>query len=180
MCEAYNYFLDISAKVIQIIKRQGLRMIDLGGQFASPDGFESVDLQGGDITADLSKEYPFEDNSIGCVRAFDFMEHIADKMHTLSEIHRVLTPGGILISMTPSTIGPDGLAGAGAFQDPTHCSYWNKNAFWYVTDPRLMKYICNKKIKFQSLLLENSYLSDWHKGHNIPYVLAILKKETVL
>jgi O-antigen biosynthesis protein len=162
-----------------IVQQQGSRMIDLGGQFSCPDGFESVDLQGADIIADLTQRYPFEDNSIGIVRAYDFMEHIADKMHTLSEIHRILAPGGYLLSMTPSTVGPDGLAGMGSDQDPTHVSRWNRNSFWYVTDLKLMRYVLNTQIKFAPMVLENCYPARWHIENRIPYVVADLKKEVV-
>ncbi len=177
---AFKQHVVVFEKVVAAIKKQGLRMIDLGGQFGCPEGFESVDLQGADIIADLREDYPFEDNSVGVVRAYDFMEHIADKMHTLSEIHRILVPGGVLLSMTPSTVGPDGLAGMGADQDPTHISRWNKNSFWYVTAEGLMKYIGNKTVKFTPLLLDNSYPTQWHHENRIPYVLADLKKDVVL
>lgn len=180
MGSIYEQHLVIFERVVTRTKKQGLRMIDLGGQFGRPEGFESVDLQGADIIADLRERYPFDDNSVGVVRAYDFMEHIVDKMHTLAEIHRILVPGGVLLSMTPSTVGPDGCAGMGAFQDPTHVSYWNRNSFWYITDPKLMRYIGNTKIKFNPLLLENCYPAHWNQENMVPYVLADLKKEVVV
>ena len=97
-------------------KKNKLKMIDLGGRFSCPFGYESVDCKDADIVCDLNGKYPFEDNSVGIVRAADFLEHIADKMHSLSEIHRILIPGGILLSSTPSTTGPNGEAGMGADQ----------------------------------------------------------------
>jgi O-antigen biosynthesis protein len=155
-------------------RRNGHRMIDLGGRFSRPWGYESVDLKDADVVTDLTKLYPFETDSIGVVRAFDFMEHVADKMHTLREIHRVLMPGGFLLSMTPSTTGPNGESGMGAYQDPTHISYWCKNSFWYVTRQEQAKYIDNAEIRFQPAVLENCYPSDWHRENIIPYVKADL------
>lgn len=155
-------------------KREGHRMINLGGRFNNPAGYESVDLKDADIIADLSKPWPFEDSSVGVVRAFDFMEHLPDKMHVLSEIHRVLKPGGYLLSMTPSTTGPNGEAGMGADQDPTHVSRWNRNSFWYVTRREQAQYIDNTQIRFQPAILENCFPSQWHRENLIPYVRADL------
>jgi predicted SAM-dependent methyltransferase len=90
------------------------------------DGFISVDIvDNADIMADLSKPWPFEDNSIDQIRAFDAIEHLPDKIFTMNEAYRVLTPGGIIDIFVPSTDG------RGAWQDPTHVSYWNQNSFMY-------------------------------------------------
>lgn len=156
-------------------RSNGHRMINLGGRFNNPAGYESVDFHGDpDVFADLSNPFPFEDSSIGVVRAFDFMEHLHDKMHVLSEIHRVLKPGGYLLSMTPSTTGPNGEAGMGADQDPTHVSRWNRNSFWYVTRREQAQYIDNEHVRFQPAILENCFPSQWHKDNLIPYVRADL------
>jgi len=147
--------------------------IDLCGGFNKPDGFLSVDKENGDIYADLDEGIPLPDNSVGVVRAFDALEHIKDKQKIMAEIHRVLIPGGMLISQTPSTDG------RGAWQDPTHVSFWNENAFWYWTRPEQMQYIRNSKIKFREIYLNSIFPSDWHRSYNISYVVAHLEKETV-
>ncbi|NCD07252.1 MAG: glycosyltransferase [Spirochaetia bacterium] len=146
-----------------------LKMIDLCGGFNKPQGFISIDLENGDIQADLNKGIPLPDNSCGIVRAFDALEHLENKQNIMKEIHRVLAPGGLLISMTPSTDG------RGAFQDPTHISFWNQNSFWYWIRPNLMKYIQNKNIKFRECRLETKFPTDWHKENNISYVFADLE-----
>jgi SAM-dependent methyltransferase len=46
----------------------------------------------------------------------------------MEEIWRVLKPGGIFESSTPSTDG------RGAFQDPTHISFWNRNSWLYYSE----------------------------------------------
>jgi predicted SAM-dependent methyltransferase len=70
---------------------------------------------------------PYDDNSVDEVRAHDFLEHIpiGQTIQVVTEIWRVLKPGGIFESMTPSTDG------RGAFQDPTHVSFWNSNSWYY-------------------------------------------------
>lgn len=155
-------------------RRSGWKMLDLGGRFACPPGYTCVDQHGPGVVADLNVRYPFEDGEVGVVRAVDFLEHVADKMHSLCEIHRILRPGGYLLSETPSTTGPHGEAGMGADQDPTHVSRWNRNAFWYVTQRQRAQYIDNTTIRFFPMSLENFWPSDWHHENFIPYVRADL------
>jgi SAM-dependent methyltransferase len=126
----------------------GLRKIDLGGRLNKAPGYLSVDRRGADISADLTQRWPFDDNSIGIIRAFDIFEHLPDKLHTMNEVHRVLRPGGYLLSQTPATDG------RGAFQDPTHVSYWNEHSFWYYTKADLARYIDNDRLRFQTVRLE--------------------------
>jgi hypothetical protein len=70
--------------------------------------------------------------------------------------------------LTPSTDG------RGAFQDPTHVSYYNSNSFWYFTDPEYSKYVPAIRARFQVSKLDNIFPSDFHQLHNIPYVQANL------
>lgn len=142
--------------------------IDLGGGFNKPEGYLSVDNINGDITANLNERWPFEDNSVGVIRAHDIFEHLPNKMHAMQEAYRVLADGGWLLVSVPSTDG------RGAFQDPTHVSYWNENSFWYWTRKDLAKYIYNDYVRFQEFRLETTFPSEYHRQHNIPYVIANL------
>lgn len=162
--------------IYQLIERwaylNNLKKIDLGGRFGCPKGYISVDRKDAEICCNLNDCWPLLDNSVGVVRAFDILEHLSNPVHTMSEIHRVLAPGGYLISMTPSTDG------RGAFQDPTHITFWNENSFWYYTRAEQAKYTDNNSIRFQTMRLKTDYPSDWHRQHNISYVyadLAVLK-----
>lgn len=146
-----------------------LRKIDLCGGFSKPPGYESVDLEGGDITADLNGPWPFKDGEVGLFRAHDALEHLPNKLHTIKEIYRCLAPNGWLLSMTPSTDG------RGAFQDPTHCAYYNSNSFWYYTRAEQAKYI-GTPVKFQLNRIKNFYPNDWCQFHQILYVKADLLK----
>lgn len=107
--------------------------IDLGCGRRKKPGFFGIDcqaLEGVDLVCDCNDIIPLEDNVADEVNASDFLEHINNdkRIHIMSEIWRILKPGGIFISSTPSTDG------RGAFQDPTHYAFWNQNSFYYYTD----------------------------------------------
>lgn len=92
-------------------------------------GFLSIDIVPPcDIQADLRRHWPAPDSTIKEIRAYDIIEHLPDKIHTMNEAWRVLVPGGRLDIEVPTTDG------RGAWQDPTHVSYWNRNSFLYYTD----------------------------------------------
>lgn len=94
------------------------------------DGFVNVDLHPapGVRVADLRERWPWGDSSVELVRAWDIIEHLPDKIHTMNELWRVLEPGGMADIVVPTTEGP------GAFQDPTHVSYWHQRSFLYFED----------------------------------------------
>ena len=102
------------------------------------------------------------------IRAHDFLEHVVDKIALINEIYRLLAPGGLLLSMTPSTDG------RGAFQDPTHVAYYNQNSFWYYTEAQYRNFVPTIEAKFQSSRLITLFPTEWHERHNIPYVYANL------
>lgn len=151
-------------------KDHGLRALDVCGGLYPANGFESVDLEGGDIKADLNDKWPFADGSVGVVRAYDALEHMKDKQFTMSEIHRVLAPNGVLLSLTPSATGN------GAFMDPTHVAYWVEQSFWYYTRAVQAQYIRNTSERFMVNCLSTGFPSDWHRENNISYITAFLTK----
>lgn len=183
-------------------RREELPRIDLGGAHNSPEGYQSIDLRDADHCVDIMKDgLPFEDSTVGCVRAADFLEHIphctsrcdhgaearrlkkAGGSHgdtvrctvaMMNEIYRVLVPGGWLLSQTPSTDG------RGAFQDPTHVSFWNPNSFWYYTRRQQSQFVEGITCRFAAAGSSHSpriwqgFPSEWHQAHDIPYVFADL------
>lgn len=102
--------------------------VDLGCGSHKPPGFIGVDCCASpvvDTVADLSKRFPFETNSVDAVRAHDIIEHLPDRIHTMNEIWRICKDKACVDIRVPSTDG------RGAFQDPTHVSFWNANSFQY-------------------------------------------------
>jgi spore maturation protein CgeB len=103
-------------------------LVDLGCGTHKPHGFIGVDVSfqaGVDIVADLNQRFPFPDNSVDFLRAHDLVEHLVDRIHTMNEIWRICKPDAQIDIRVPSTDG------RGAFQDPTHISFWNINSFKY-------------------------------------------------
>ena len=93
-----------------------------------------------DLVLNVEDGLPYEDESIDNIIAKDFLEHIhPDKViFVIEEIWRVLKTGCLFEHMTPST------EGRGAWQDPTHRSFWNKNSWMYYTMPDARELIGTK------------------------------------
>ena len=107
----------------------GLRL-NLGSGDRVLPGFINADIAPGPCitVVDLRQPWPWPDASAALVIAWDIIEHLPDKVHTMNELWRVLVPGGTAEIIVPTTDGP------GAFQDPTHTSFWNRRSFLYYTD----------------------------------------------
>jgi predicted SAM-dependent methyltransferase len=114
---------------------------------------------------------PYPDNSVDVIRAYDFLEHIpmGSVISVMEEIYRVLKPGGIFESFTPSTDG------RGAFQDPTHVSFWNRNSWSYYSDPECRK-LYGIKANFEYATIKDIVSNEENKIIHT-YVLARAVKE---
>lgn len=168
--------------VAEWCRREQLPMYDLGGAHGCPQGYVPVDehlVESQGLKLDvLSPEFDeaVPDHSAGCFRAHDFFEHIAigDVVPLMNLLYRKLAPGGWILSHTPAVCDADGKVGRGAFQDPTHRSFWSENNWWYFTDSKFAKYVPEIRCRFQAVRLSTWYPSDWHLMHRIPYVIADL------
>lgn len=168
-----------------------LRKLDLCGGIDTYKDYEPIDKTTGyDLDLSWALRQPkysgpsqptqsIEDNSVGVIRAFDAIEHLRSPIHTMNEAYRVLAPGGFLFISVPSTDG------RGAFQDPTHVSFWTENSFWYYTRSSHSRYIPDFKGRFQVAKLRSYFPGDsindqgelvpgFHRQNAIPYVEAHL------
>lgn len=80
---------------------------------------------------------PYEDNFFDSVSAYDFLEHVPRLINfqnghmafpfvnLMSEIHRVLRPGGLFFARTPVYPALE------AFQDPTHVNFITRDTHKY-------------------------------------------------
>lgn len=130
-------------------------------------GFDCQALEGVDVVGDANEKLPFPDNYADHIYAYDFLEHINNdkRIHIMTEIWRVLKPNGILESFTPSTDG------RGAYQDPTHFSFWNENSFHYYTID-IYRELYNIVPKFEVIQL---YTTPCQPPQYICHVVAVLK-----
>ena len=108
--------------------------LNLGCGFAHIDGYINIDNRAEvnpDLICDVIEGLPYSDNSVNSIRAHDFLEHIpiGKTIGVINEIWRVLKPSGKFESLTP-----DAEYGQGAFQDPTHVSFWVENSWLYFSD----------------------------------------------
>ena len=166
---------DIQTKTVDLYKEyayqlaekdaddRGLLKVDIGGGLYPRAGYLTVDQEGADITCDLNEGIPLPDNSVGVINASHVLEHLRDPIKSMREIHRVLAHGGWAMIEVPSTDG------RGAWQDPTHVSFWNEHSFWYYTNKDKAIFIRNSDIRFQTYRLET-----WEMAPHIPVVTAWL------
>jgi SAM-dependent methyltransferase len=100
------------------------RILDVGCGMNKYPGAIGIDRNAytlADVIADIDHALPFADNSFREIRAIHVIEHIADVIHTMEEFHRLLTPGGQAVIVTPH------YTDFSSFCDPTH--RWHLNSF---------------------------------------------------
>ena len=128
--------------------KRNLLKVDISPFYNRRSGCLSLGDETSDVPCDLNDGIPLEDNSVFVLYANDILQKLKDPIKSMSEIYRVLSDGGWAFIEVPSTDG------RGAFQDPTHVSYWNENSFWYYTRKDKAQYIRNTDIRFQEYRLD--------------------------
>ncbi len=164
-----NYMKYIRQMATRWARDNGLHLLDLGGRFNAWEGYETVDRLDADLIMDLNDTWNVPDHSVGVIHAAHIFEHLKDPIHTMNEAYRVLAPGGFLFVEVPSTDG------RGAWQDPTHISFWNQNSFWYYVNRDFARFIQPEyQGRFQLTHSMTYFPSEFEKQHGIPIVLADL------
>lgn len=158
------------------------KSLDLGCGNKPKNPFNADELYGIDIrgdgkkilSADLAVErIPFEDKYFEYCSAFDFIEHIPRIIYAperkfcfvdlMSEIYRVLKPGGKFLSYTPA------YPAAAAWRDPTHVNIITTETFPLYFD---VKNCIAKMYGFRGGFEVEA--QQWHK--NKIHLISILKK----
>jgi len=135
-------------------------------------GIDILNFTGVDLVHDLGEGIPVPTGSFKHIIGQDFLEHLKPEksIFIMEEIFRVLDFEGVFHFLVPSTDGNN----MGAFQDPTHYSFWNEKKFWYFLDDQFGKgfrSLYNINCKFKPLHLETFY-----NEHNVTYVKGALQK----
>ena len=144
--------------------------LNLGCGYRKIEDCVNIDIRS-EVEPDLVSDclsLPYENESVYTVFAMDFLEHvpIGKTIQQIEEIYRVLKPKGKLMHYTPSTDG------RGAFQDPTHVSFWNINSWLYYMDDQYIK-LYGIKAKFSG---KNRNI--W-SGDRVCHVSGVLIKEVL-
>jgi ubiquinone/menaquinone biosynthesis C-methylase UbiE len=76
-------------------------MINAAQELIEAKGLSNVELRVGGAEA-----MPFPDASFDSVLGFDVLHHVPDVHRALEEVHRVLRPGGLFVSIEPNVLNP--------------------------------------------------------------------------
>jgi len=110
---------------------QGLRL-NLGSGERRLPGFFNVDcveVTQPDILADLNEPLSaLPDNSVDEIYARHTLEHVSNLLGLLTELHRVVRPGGRMDIIVPHFSNPYG------YSDPTHVRFFGLYSFYYFSD----------------------------------------------
>lgn len=89
-----------------------------------------------DVCHDLNlRPYPFADNTFDLVICLHVLEHVVQLVDAITEIHRILKPGGLLFVEVPY------FSSAHFFTDPTHVHAFSSRSFDYFdSDSPLSKF----------------------------------------
>ena len=97
--------LHLKSKIFITMNAKMIKALNLGsGPLKSPNQLFNVDLFGADINFDLTKKFPFKDNSIEFIYTSHFLEHLSfnELNNLLSECYRVLKPDSKISIVVPN------------------------------------------------------------------------------
>ena len=104
-----------------------MKVLDVGCGINKTEGAIGLDNNprtAADVIHDLADlPYPFADNEFDSVVANHVVEHVPDVMAFITELHRVVKPGGTIKLLTPHYTNPDWA------NDPTHRNHINSYTF---------------------------------------------------
>lgn len=127
------------------------RELDLGaGKVVRVPGALRADSSrqvGPDVVLDAQAPLPFRESSLEGVYCFDLVEHIDDIPSLMSEIHRVLVPGGSVHITTPH------FSYANTYTDPTHRHHFGWRSFDYFSSDHTLAYYSSARFEVTSRIL---------------------------
>lgn len=144
------------------LEERGTMKLNLGCGRHQKQGYVNLDLvemPGVDVVHDLGKfPYPFKDDTFVLVEAFHVLEHLPETVKVMKEIHRISKPGAIIKIEVPH------YHSHGAFQDPTHKSFFTLSTFDYFSDNTFFHYYAPFKFKILKKKLIPTRLGKFFPG----------------
>jgi SAM-dependent methyltransferase len=102
-----------------------VKVLDVGcgrNKFPGSIGIDRNPDTAADVICDLDRPpYPFASDQFDQIRVIHVIEHVADVLATMKELHRLARPGGRIVLETPH------YTDFSSFCDPTH--RWHLNSF---------------------------------------------------
>jgi SAM-dependent methyltransferase len=114
------------------------RVLDVGCGSAKWPGAVGLDISAdtdADVVHDLDEfPYPFEDGEFDQVLMQDVIEHVAEPIKVMDELHRICRDGARIQLRTPH------FSSILAYSDPTHKHYFSAEAIRTLSEPRFAHY----------------------------------------
>lgn len=148
---------DISENIVKVLSKQGFNV-------------QKVDLQ---------KILPYENDSFDVITCLQVIEHLTNPEHLLTEIYRILKPGGVLILSTPNlaSIGSRLRLLFGLFPlQLSPCEKWHfGNHYRLFTVPTLKIVLLRNKFSVERVIGTEIYFnpSSWKKGFHSTYLAKL-------
>jgi SAM-dependent methyltransferase len=99
-----------------------------------------------DVIADINQgRLPFRDGVFEKIWAVHVIEHVADVIATIEELHRVSRPGSVIVIETPH------YTDFSSFCDPTHRWHLNSFSFRYFTEEGSFSYYSRRRLRQRKL-----------------------------
>jgi SAM-dependent methyltransferase len=99
-----------------------------------------------DVIADINQgRLPFRDAAFEKISAVHVIEHVADVIATIEELHRVARPNGVIVIETPH------YTDFSSFCDPTHRWHLNSFSFRYFTEEGGFSYYSRRRLRQRKL-----------------------------
>jgi SAM-dependent methyltransferase len=126
---------EVSSRVREMFGRwigpTGAMRLNLGCALNPESGFVNLDLDAratAQVFHDLETlPLPFADATFDCVLGSHVFEHIRNFIPLVSDLHRILKPGGHLIAVTPYVSSDD------AWDSPHHVRAFSENTWHYLS-----------------------------------------------
>lgn len=113
--------------------------------------------------------YPLEDGSASYILMDNVLEHLSDIPATMTELYRILAPGGIVDIRVP--YGKSDWA----LQDPTHKHYFTERSMDYFTEGHDYNFYADVTFKLRKAELVADSVSMRHKMRNLIPFRHVLK-----
>jgi SAM-dependent methyltransferase len=155
----------------------GTRLLDVGcgsawlgdhfehytGIDVSTEAVDAARARGRDvILADVEQPLPFLDTSFDGVVLKDVLEHVADPVEVVREVHRVLRPGGRAFASSPD-------AQRWVWDDYTHRRPFTRKAFRLLFSDQGFEI---DRTGYESVMPGTSIVSRWGGRHRRPPILV--------